>query len=263
MASESIFTQNSSLKIKVASWFSRGSHTPSRPWEYFDSLALFQRCFMGSSMLPNHRQPVPKCMHQYGTWKWNFPKIVCSWMFLFRNPRYIETQKGVITIQRCSVENQKGVVVQTLWRQRTSGSLRKLLNSINALLVLSRRYIIVKCEFHVLFSMLYILPEWSLVWRIKKFLTSAILVFGYTKLLYSWLLYRSIWTLSYNKDLKVRFLNRASTMSKSLRMHLHHFLSTQRCSLGSSMVRNRPPRVPKISDHSGSLIWNFPKIVCF
>ena len=52
-----------------------------------------------------------------------------------------ESQKGIITIQRCSVANQKGnIAVQSLWRIGDSALLvlnGTLLNSVNALLVLN------------------------------------------------------------------------------------------------------------------------------
>ena len=38
-----------------------------------------------------------------------------------------ESQKGVIAVQRCSIENQKGTIaVQSLWQWRPSGSQRNI-----------------------------------------------------------------------------------------------------------------------------------------
>ena len=41
----------------------------------------------------------------------------------------VESQKGVIAAQRCSVENQKGAIaVQSQWQYRPSGSQRNIFN---------------------------------------------------------------------------------------------------------------------------------------
>ena len=54
----------------------------------------------------------------------------------------VESQKGIITIQRCSVENQKGATYITVYYRVYEGTAflvlnGRPLNSVNALLVLS------------------------------------------------------------------------------------------------------------------------------
>ena len=53
----------------------------------------------------------------------------------------VESQKGIITIQWCTVESHKGtIIVQSLYDSSLLVLNEKSLNSINALLVLSPRY---------------------------------------------------------------------------------------------------------------------------
>ena len=59
----------------------------------------------------------------------------------FKNIASVESQKGIITIQRCPVENQKGAI--TVYGNSTLLVLNgTLLNSTNAILVLSRRFML-------------------------------------------------------------------------------------------------------------------------